>query len=102
VEVFQNGAHVNVENTILKWSSAKKWFPNDVSVQFIQLSIETGYYGRFMVPLTAHATTDAYFVVADDDLLWGSHYLESMIRVVNDGYLATRNGRIKNTVTWFG
>ena len=40
--------------------------------------------------------SDSYFFVCDDDIIWGNRYFENMIRVVNEGSLATRNGRIIN------
>ena len=30
-------------------------------------------------------------------MIWGNRYFENMFRVVNDGYLCTRNGRIINS-----
>ena len=41
-------------------------------------------------------TNNAYFIVCDDDIIWGDRYFENMIRVVNEGFLATRNGRLIN------
>lgn len=94
VIIFQNGVHVDVSAVVKKWSARDAWRPHDVDVTFIHSPhVETGYYGRFLTPLTANAAKGAYFVVADDDILWGPQYLENMIRVVDDGYLATRNGR---------
>lgn len=94
VIVFQNGAHVDVGPVVKKWSAREAWGASNVEVTFIHSPhVETGYYGRFLTPLTANAAKGAYFVVADDDILWGTHYLENMIRVVDEGYLATRNGR---------
>jgi len=94
VLIFQNGVHVDVGPVVKKWSLRETWKPYDVDVTFIHSPhVETGYYGRFLTPLTTNASPGAYFIVADDDILWGSRYLENMIRVVDDGYLATRNGR---------
>lgn len=97
VQIFQNGNHVDVNRVVKEWSSQEVWVPHYVHVVFIHSSVETGYFGRFIVPLTAHVSDDAYFVVTDDDLLWGPRYLENMLRVVDDGYLATRNGRFVNS-----
>jgi len=93
--IFQNGAHVDATETINKWSSPSAWKPYNVHLKHIHSPhVETGYYGRFAAPLTANVVNgDAYFIVADDDIVWGSRYLENMIRVVNEGYFATRNGR---------
>ncbi len=38
--------------------------------------------------------SDSYFIICDDDIIWGKRYFENMIRVVNEGSLCTRNGRI--------
>ena len=94
VQVFQNGKHVDVSETVKKWSDKSAWRPYNVDVFVVQSPVvETGYYGRFLTPLTANPSPSAYFIVADDDIVWGGAYLENMIRVVDDGYLATRNGR---------
>ena len=47
-----------------------------------------------LVPLTSSVKDDTYFFICDDDVIWGNRYFENMIRVVNEGSLATRNGRI--------
>ena len=65
-----------------------------VDITFIKSPIETGYFGRFIIPLTSQVRSDSYFLVCDDDIIWGNRYFENMIRVVNEGSLATRNGRI--------
>ena len=69
-------------------------FSDQVTITFIKSPIETGYFGRFISPLIFPVTSDAYFIVCDDDVIWGNRYFENMIRVVNEGFLATRNGRI--------
>ena len=71
-------------------------FNEKVDINFIQSPIETGYFGRFIIPLTSNIRDDSYFIICDDDIIWGSRYFENMIRVVNEGSLATRNGRIIN------
>ena len=37
---------------------------------------------------------NAYFIICDDDVVWGDRYFENLLRVVDEGFLATRNGRI--------
>ena len=68
--------------------------PENIILTHIQSPIETGYYGRFLIPLTSPVTNYAYFIICDDDVIWGDRYFENMLRVVNSGSLATRNGRI--------
>jgi hypothetical protein len=91
--VFQNSNHINVDNIIKEWEKPGMFF-DSVKITFIKSPIETGYYGRFISPLTSQVTTDAYFIVCDDDIIWGDKYFENMLRVVDEGHLATRNGRI--------
>jgi len=69
-------------------------FSEKVDISYIKSPIETGYFGRFIIPLTSSIRSDSYFIICDDDVIWGKRYFENMIRVVNDGSLATRNGRI--------
>ena len=69
-------------------------FLGKVNLTFIQSPIETGYFGRFLIPLTSTVTNNAYFIICDDDVIWGDRYFKNMIRVVDEGFLATRNGRI--------
>ena len=41
-----------------------------------------------MVPLTAHGTLTArYWAVFDDDIIFGSRYLENVFRVNDEGYV---------------
>ena len=68
--------------------------PENIILTHIQSPIETGYYGRFLIPLTSPVTNYAYFIICDDDVIWGDRYFENMLRIVNSGSLATRNGRI--------
>ena len=90
--VFQNSNHLNVEYIINKWKNHV--FSDEVELTFIQSPIETGYFGRFLIPLTSSVTDNSYFFICDDDIIWGNNYFENMIRVVNEGSFATRNGRI--------
>lgn len=55
--------------------------------------VETGYYGRFLSPLAVSSTERAKFIILDDDIIFGRRYFENMLRVVEGGSLATRNGR---------
>ena len=91
--IFQNFNHTNVENIVNKWKSSNS-FTDDVEITFIQSPIETGYFGRFIIPLTSSVIDNSYFFICDDDIIWGNRYFENMLRVVNEGSLATRNGRI--------
>ena len=76
-------------------------FSEQVDINYIQSPIETGYFGRFIIPLTSSVKRNSYFIICDDDVIWGRRYFENMIRVVDEGSLATRNGRIiqKNFAT---
>ena len=65
-----------------------------MDITFIKSPIETGYFGRFIIPLISSVGSNSYFFVCDDDVIWGNRYFENMIRVVNEGSLATRNGRL--------
>ena len=91
--VFQNSEHIDIKDIINKWEK-NKMLPENIILTYIQSPIETGYYGRFLIPLTSQVTNNAYFIICDDDVIWGDRYFENMIRVVNSGSLATRNGRI--------
>ena len=93
--IFQNSNHININDIVNEWKYSNK-FKEKVNIKFIQSPIETGYFGRFIIPLTSNIRDDSYFIICDDDIIWGSKYFENMIRVVNDGSLATRNGRIIN------
>ena len=94
--IFQNFHHVNIDKIVEEWKKPDT-FPDKVIITFIKSPIETGYFGRFISPLTSSATNNAYFIVCDDDIIWGDRYFENMLRVVDEGFLATRNGRlIKN------
>ena len=91
--IFQNSNHININDVVNEWKYLNK-FNEKVDINFIQSPIETGYFGRFIIPLTSKIRDDSYFIICDDDIIWGSKYFENMIRVVNEGSLATRNGRI--------
>ena len=91
--IFQNSNHVNVSDIINKWNKSDI-FSEKVDINFIQSSIETGYFGRFIIPLTSSVMSNSYFIICDDDVIWGRRYFENMLRVVDEGSLATRNGRI--------
>ena len=91
--VFQNSNHIDVNNIINKWKESDM-FLDEVNITFINSPFETGYFGRFLTPLTSSVTNNAYFIICDDDIIWGDRYFENLLRVVDNGYLATRNGRI--------
>jgi len=92
--VFQNGKHIFVDDVVERWSSPEAWAPlRRVEVLFIHSTTETGYYGRFLAPLVTDMPDDSYFILCDDDILWGREYFRNMLRVVNEGSFATRNGR---------
>ena len=91
--IFQNSNHININDIVNKWKYSNI-FKEKVDINFIQSPIETGYFGRFIIPLTSNIRDDSYFIICDDDVIWGNRYFENMIRVVNEGSLATRNGRI--------
>ena len=91
--IFQNANHVKVDDIVNKWKQPDS-FSDNVVISFIHSTIETGYFGRFIAPLTSSVNDNSYFFICDDDIIWGNRYFENMARVVNDGFLATRNGRI--------
>ena len=91
--IFQNSNHLNINDIVDKWKQSDS-FSSKVDITFIQSPIETGYFGRFIIPLTSSVGSNSYFFICDDDIIWGNRYFENMIRVVNEGSLATRNGRI--------
>ena len=91
--IFQNSYHVDVSEIIDKWNK-NKILPNNIVITYVQSPIETGYYGRFLIPLTSSMANNAYFIICDDDIVWGDRYFENLLRVVDEGFLATRNGRI--------
>ena len=91
--IFQNYNHTYIENIVNKWKLSDN-FSEKVDITFIKSPIETGYFGRFIIPLTSSIRSNSYFFICDDDVIWGNRYFENMIRVVNEGSLATRNGRI--------
>ena len=91
--IFQNNDHVNVDDIVNKWKQPNS-FSEQVVINFIHSPIETGYFGRFLAPLTSSVNDNSYFFICDDDIVWGRRYFENMARVINEGSLATRNGRI--------
>lgn len=91
--IFQNSNHLNINEIVNKWKQSDV-FTDNVDITFIHSTIETGYFGRFLIPLTSSVGSNSYFFICDDDVIWGNRYFENMIRVVNEGSLATRNGRI--------
>lgn len=93
--VFQNSNHINVEDIISKWENLEE-FNGLVKITFIKSPIDTGYFGRFLSPFTSSVTSNSYFIICDDDVIWGDRYFENMIRVVDEGFLATRTGRFIN------
>jgi len=93
--IFQNSNHIDIRKIVDKWNK-QKLFPENVVLTHIQSPIETGYYGRFLIPLTSSVKNNSFFIICDDDIIWGDKYFENMIRVVENGSLATRNGRIVN------
>ena len=93
--VFQNFNHINIDKIIEEWKKPGI-FSEQVKITFIKSPIETGYFGRFIAPLISPVDNNAYFIICDDDVIWGDRYFENMIRVVNEGFLATRNGRLIN------
>ena len=90
--VFQNAEHIDVWAIVQKWK-AEFSAPHVLSFDFIHSKTETGYYGRFLTPLLIDSPPNSYFIIVDDDILFGKQYFQNMIRVVDEGYLATRNGR---------
>ena len=91
--IFQNSNHTNISDIVEKWKKPGV-FSDMVDITFIQSPIETGYFGRFLIPLTSKVESSTYFIICDDDVIWGNRYFENMLRIVNEGSLATRNGRI--------
>ena len=91
--IFQNSYHIDIQNIVNRWKNSNS-FSENVALTYIQSPIETGYFGRFIIPLTSSVSSDSYFFICDDDIIWGNKYFENMIRVVDGGALATRNGRI--------
>ena len=94
VTVFQNAIHLNVGPILDKWRQYVAR-TNAFALDYVVSHLETGYFGRFGIPLTAYgARTATYWAVFDDDVIYGSRYLENSIRVNDEGYFCTRNGRM--------
>ena len=102
VIVFQNGEHLNVSSTLHKWKNTDLWHKATVDITYVHSPMATGYYGRFLAPLLSDVRPDGYFVVCDDDVIFGTKYLENMARVVDAGSLAVRVGRFLGQVTQGG
>ena len=85
--VFQNSNHINVDDIISKWENLEE-FNGLVKITLIKSPIDTGYFGRFLSHLTSSVTSNSYFIICDDDVIWGDRYFENMIRVVDEGFLA--------------
>ena len=84
--IFQNSNHLNINDIVDKWKQSDS-FSSKVDITFIQSPIETGYFGRFIIPLTSSVWSNSYFFICDDDIIWGNRYFENMIRVVNEAPL---------------
>ena len=50
--IFQNSNHIDVNDIINKWKKSGM-FSEKVDINFIQSPFETGYFGRFLIPLTS-------------------------------------------------
>ena len=93
VIVFQNGCHVDISDVLLRWKSF--WSGNrNVDIRHVHSTLESGYYGRFLAPLMADSDGETVWILHDDDILFGSRYYENIFRVVEAGFLATRNCRM--------
>jgi len=93
VVLFQNGDHVNISSIVDHWKQKSAWLEDTVDLLHIFSQFETGYYGRFLAPLSLATHPESTFIIMDDDIIFGSRYFENMLRVVQEGSLATRNGR---------
>ena len=91
--IFQNANHINVNDIVNKWKNSVS-FLEKINITFIQAPFETGYFRRFIIPLTSSVSSNSYFFICDDDIIWGNRYFENMKRVVDEGFLCTSNGRI--------
>ena len=96
IVVVQNGEHVDISDALHRWNGSEAWSGVPPHVYHVHSTVETGYYGRFLAPMFVQTTPHATFIVLDDDVLFGSRYFENMLRVVDEGFLATRNGRFLN------
>jgi UDP-N-acetylglucosamine 2-epimerase (non-hydrolysing) len=90
--VFQNGNHLNVSDVLQKWQPRFASIGN-INLMYVHWQVPTGYFGRFAAPFMSNVHDNGYFIIFDDDLIFGGQYLENMIRVVDAGSLAVRNGR---------
>lgn len=98
--IYQNSHHLNISSSLEFWKN--KFASRSIPIIHIHSSIETGYFGRFLSPLMVESCPNGVFIINDDDILFGQKYYENMIRVVNEGFLCTRNGRVvRKTNTGF-
>lgn len=80
--MFQNGDYLNVTATVNMWSDKKRWNPANVTLTYIHSFRQTDYYGRFLAPLLSRVREDGYFVIFDDNVIFGTRYI---LRVVDSG-----------------
>ena len=92
VILFQNGEHVDITETKNECRDKSFWQGRDVDILHVHSKVESGYYGRFLSPLSVASSKEAFFILLDDDILFGNRYFENMLRVVRDGSLAQEMG----------
>lgn len=92
IVIFHNGNHQDVSSVIDSLREPLR--KQGIKLTYVHTEIETGYFGRFLMPLAIDTCPGAYWFVNDDDVLFGPHYYDNMIRVVNDGFLCGRVGRV--------
>lgn len=88
IVIYQNGNHINISD-YSHFLNRKE----NIKLKYIHSEIDTGYFARFLIPLLFSSYSNSLFFVIDDDIRWGNLYFENMIKLVEKGYLATRNGR---------
>ena len=94
--ILKNSNHVDVDNIIEEWKKPRTFF-DFVNITFIKSPIEIGYFGHFIAPLITPVTMEANFIIYKDNSILGDKYFENMIRVVDEGFLATKKGKLLNT-----
>ena len=103
IVVFQNGCHLNVTSILDRWrtNASVCWgeIASRVELTHVHSPVATGYYGRFLAPFSVTVQPGAYFVICDDDVVFGTRYLENMVRVADGGALAVRVGRFLGNMT---
>jgi len=52
VVLFQNGDHVDITSVVERWKQSSIWSPNKFDLLHVFYKVETGYYGRFLAPLS--------------------------------------------------